>query len=242
MNLSWTKFFFQLNMLKRRYNGDLKRKSRTLVHKNREVKWYDNFLVNGPIVSPTNAVGGLSNPGDEFTLNTVIQGDTASDRDGREIAMLSLEIHGIIFIPRINSTLPGGAPVFMVAIVLDTQCNGANLLSENVFVNYTGSAIAATSVLANMETSPRYQVLKRIELNSLDRSLVYESNDNIRSNSQSIKFSCYYDLEGLKCNYKEGVDENIDLIVNNSLNVICFGTSSVDSPTLSYNSRLRFVG
>jgi len=70
-------------------------------------------------------------------MTTPAQGDGPSNRDGKEIAMLYLQINGTIALPskEIQADAPNGCSVF-VAIVLDTQTNAAQMNSEDCFKKY----------------------------------------------------------------------------------------------------------
>jgi len=72
-------------------------------------------------------------------MTTPDQGDGPSQRDGKEIAMLYLQINGQCIPQKKYSRSTQGCSVF-VAIVLDTQTNAAQMNSEDCFKNTsTGS-------------------------------------------------------------------------------------------------------
>ena len=108
-----------------------------------ETKFLDMAISAVAIPAPTDASGGELDPtgsGCTGCLSAPAQGDTASSRDGFKISMKSIQIEGAIYIaPQINQTIQDAMSYFFVALVLDTQTNGAQLNSEDVFTNPSGS-------------------------------------------------------------------------------------------------------
>ena len=105
-----------------------------------EHKFYDTSLVAAALTAPGDASGGEHNPSATICLNSVVQGNGESQRDGRNIVQKSLFIEGCIEVPaQINQTLLDTACNVMIAIVWDKQTNGALLSSESVFSNLSGS-------------------------------------------------------------------------------------------------------
>lgn len=133
--------------------------------------------------------------------------------------------------------------LYLVALVLDTQCNGLKPNSEDIFENISGQGENAINVYNNMEFSPRFRVLKRITLNSQDKSITQSDQAGvIVVNGSEVYFELIHDLGGLKTSFGTGTNSVVANIVDNSLSVVIYSSGQGTNPTVSYNARLRFVG
>ncbi len=209
-----------------------------------ELKFYDTSLVGDTLVAPTDAAGGEVDPSATIVLNSVTQGDGEQQRDGRKMTMKSIYINGMINIPAktTESSADEASQVF-IALVLDTQTNGATITSENVFVNKSAAAVLAASPMRNLEFSTRYRVLK-------SKQFVIQ-NPNIANNAASTgnlvqqglqrQFKMFVDLKDLGVTFN-GTTETVANITDNSLHMIAYTSSLTLFATISYNSRLRFMG
>ncbi len=206
-----------------------------------ELKFYDTFLASGVLAENTDASAGEHNPSATISLNTVTQGDGESQRDGRNSIVKSLHIKGIINIPvQVNATALDLAPTIFVAIVHDKQTNGALLNSEDVYINPGGTNILGTSLQRNLQFIKRFRVLKTLTLNPEQQQPVWDGT-NIEITGSQTPFEIHIPNMNIKTNYS-GTTETIANIVDNGLNLIAWTTSTNYAPTISYNSRVRFVG
>jgi len=208
-----------------------------------ERKFYDNGIAATNIASPTDASGGEMDPS-SGTIGTPAVGDGEQNRDGKQLAWLYLDLNGIINIPSQEDVAnPPGAVSVYLAVILDTQTNGAQLNSEDVFKNTAGSALMAACPLKNLLFGPRFRILKAktFQFNFVQTSV---EGDNLHSTTgQQTIFRWYIPLRGLKVNHNAGTTASIANVIDNSLHVIAYSSNSVSqAPTLSYNSRVRFVG
>lgn len=222
-----------------------KRNQRTAGYLGIEKKFYDTSLAMTALTAPSDASGGEHNPSATIALNTVVQGDGESNRDGKQITMKSLYLKGVIDVQsQVNQTVPENATEVMIAIVLDTQTNGAILASENVFTNPSASTPLAPQVFRNLKYSKRFQVLKRIQM-TLPQPVAVWDGTNIEQYGYQIPWECYIDLDKLGknsiVNYSN-TTETIANITDNSINLIAYANNTSTAPRISYNARLRFVG
>lgn len=207
-----------------------------------EHKFYDTSLVSSALTAPTDATGGEHNPSGTICLNSVAIGTGESNRDGRQIKMKSLYIEGIIEVPQqANQTVTDTAGVVMIAIVQDKQCNGANLNSEDVFTNPSGSAKLAATPFRNLEYSKRFKVLKKKKIKLAQPITAYDGT-NMEQHGYQIPFKMYIKLPNTTVNFTPTAGSSIANITDVSLNVVAYATSLGLTPTISYISRLRFVG
>jgi len=209
-----------------------------------ERKFYDNGLLAQAIVAGTDASGAELDPSATSMISTPAQGDGEQNRDGKQIACLYLELNGVINIPAVEDVANPIQPVAVyLAVVLDTQTNAAQLNSEDVFKNTAGNALTAASPLKNLLFGKRFRILKSQQFpfpmvqNSVE-------GDNLHScTGQQKHFKWFIPLRGLKINFNGGTTASIVNVIDNSIHVIgyCSNVTSI-TPSLSYNSRLRFMG
>lgn len=207
-----------------------------------EKKFFDTKLLDAALVTSIDATGGLHNPSGTVCLNAVAAGDNEQERDGRKMTMKYISVCGTVrsaVLTGINGSVQQNT--VYIALVIDTQCNGANLASELVFKNGMASSQGATSVFRNLEYESRFKVLKVIRGRLPLPNLVYNGTDTDIGGT-IFPFKMNVNLKDMPVNFKNttGVIANI---TDNSLNLICFGYDT-DSASLflSYNARLRFVG
>jgi hypothetical protein len=206
-----------------------------------EKKFYDVSLTAAALTAPLDATGGEHNPSATVTLNTVAQGDGESNRDGRQISMDSIYVKGNIFVDlQANQTTSVQAGVVFVALVLDTQCNGANFNSEDVFKNQSGSSRLAASPFRNLQYTSRFKVLEQICVKLQDPNFAYDGT-NLERNGFDIPFTFYKKLNGLRVTYS-ATTSSVANIIDNNLGIVAYTTSTDLTPLLYYHSRLRFRG
>ncbi len=204
-----------------------------------EKKFYDTSLSAAALLAST--AGGEHNPSATIALNTVVQGDGESNRDGRQIAMDSITIHGIVHVASaINQTVVDASTYAYIALVQDQQTNGAILTSEEVFEN--PSAVAGLSPMSfrNLQFIQRFKVLVWKRINLQQQQVSYDGT-NLEKGGFVKPFTLHANLHGIKVNYTAST-ETIANIADNSLNIVAFVGAVATTPLLSYNSRLRFYG
>lgn len=195
------------------------------------------------VVSPTDCTGGEADPTTLNCLNGIAQGDGESQRDGKNYIIKGITFDGIVY----RSVVTGAATASAsqscwttVAIVLDTQTNGTQLNSEDVYTNPSASANGNADLLRNLQYSQRFKVLKKwichdpIGPNFVHNGATYD----IGGTSHNISF--YADNLDIKVS-TNGTGNTVSSIVDNSLHVVAF-TNGVNTVSLRYNCRIRFVG
>ena len=105
-----------------------------------EKKFFDTAVAMVALTAPTDAAGGeidpTALPGAVACLNAMAQGDGEQNRDGKKVVLKSVQVKG--FVQKLGGELaagPDSGTKVFVALVLDTQTNGAQLNSEDVFKN-----------------------------------------------------------------------------------------------------------
>ncbi len=205
-----------------------------------ERKFYDTSLVAAALTAPTDSSGGEHDESTTICLNSMTQGDGESQRDGRKATIQSTFVKGFIDVPRqINQTAGDGASKVYIALVLDTQTNGAQLNSEDVFTNDSANATLAASPLRQMQFTQRFRILDTAEMVFQGPNIAYDGT-NLEQQGEQQAFHLSSNLE-FSTQYS-GTTESVANITDNSLHIIAFTNNVGLAPTISYNARVRFVG
>ncbi len=208
-----------------------------------EVKFYDQGLVAASLTTNTAAAGGEHDPSATLMLNTVTQGDGESQRDGRRITMKSIFVTGLIDVARASGdSVASAATAIFIALVMDTQTNGATLASENVFLNPAGNAILGAQPLRNLQFTKRFRILATRKFILGNQSMTNDTGatGGVIASGMQRRFQMFSKLNTV-VNYT-GTTETVANIADNSLHIIAWCSSLDLVPKISYTSRLRFVG
>ncbi len=208
-----------------------------------EIKFYDQKLIDGVIAAPSDASAGEQDPSATVLLNTVVQGDGESNRDGRKITMRSIYVEGIITTAVQNSqSAADQQPSIFIALVMDTQTNGATIASEDVFVNPGASAKTNAGPMRNLQQTRRFKILATrkfvMDLESMTNDT--GATGGVIIAGQTKRFSFFQKLN-TQVNFT-GTTETVANIADNSLHIIAYASNTAQAPKISYNCRLRFVG
>lgn len=205
-----------------------------------ELKFYDQKLVNGALVTNTDGSGIEHDPSATVLLNTVVQGDGESNRDGRRITMKSIYVDGVISCAsQANQTATDNAACIFIALIMDTQTNGATLNSEEVYINPGANAALSANLLRNLQFSKRFRILKTVRMELNNPTISYDGT-NVEQSGIALRWSMFVKLNTI-VNYSN-TTETVANIVDNSLHIIATTSSATLVPLISYNSRLRYYG
>ncbi len=209
-----------------------------------EKKFYDTGLANAVITSPADATGGEHDPSATSMISTPVRGDSEQNRDGKSISIMNCTVKGIVEIPASElDTEPGEGIQVKVCLVLDTQTNGAQLNSEDVFKNTIAATKLAASPQKNLLFMNRFRILKSQTFTLTPTSLSHIANDAFSHNGVSRLFNWFVPFSnGLKVNFNAGTTASVANVIDNSLHIVAFCSNTTGAPTLSYNARIRFVG
>jgi len=205
-----------------------------------ETKFYDTFLQAATIAGAVDATGGEYDPTVTEMISTPPQGDGESDRDGKRIIITSVQVKGTISKAALeNSVDPPPPDCAFLALVLDTQSNGAQARSEDVFINPVNDAAGNTEPLRNLLFANRFRILKSEKIN-LDYRAVSVEGDNLHSAPGLMQnFEWFVPLD-LQVNFNGGTTNVIANVIDNSLHVMGFTRQGV--AVMSYNARIRYRG
>jgi len=191
------------------------------------------------------AIGTIRSPISWSALNILGIGDSGCDRDGRQVINDSIHIRGFVeFSDSGLGTINAGS-VVNVAVVLDTQTNGAGPTGGQVFVNpgdFTSTGFAGgASPFLNLSNSKRFRILKHV------RRYISPTSLSASANVAQGGFLVAMDipLKGMKTNYVS------DATTGYSATVSCIGDNGIflfvwsdvaNNLAAQFNSRLRFRG
>ncbi len=202
-------------------------------------KKFADFTVSGDGFTNT-WVGGEMEDGTALSVSAVSQGDGESQRDGRVYYIHSVHIKGFVQIPLSESqTSPLPDLLARIALVWDTQTNGAQLDAENVFLSVS-SALDVNS-FRNLQFSKRFIVLKDKLIRLPVPGQTNEGAANLfAAGIVKIPFKINKTFKvpiKVRCS---GTTAAISSITDNSLHII--GTATATTAQLTYESRIRFTG
>lgn len=210
-----------------------------------ELKYYDTSVTNGDILSPNDCSSGEFDPL-AGCISAPAQGDGATNRDGKKIIIRSVQIKGNVHTTATSGlAAPDVLPQVFVALVLDTQTNGAQLTSEGVFTNPANDADLAAEPMRNLLTSPRFKVLKVWKLNFAELGAAVQVTTGTGTTfflpKSFLSFEGYMKLD-MPVNFGSGTTADVANVIDNSLHVIAFATDITMDPKINYNARIRFEG
>jgi len=212
-----------------------------------EKKYLDTANAGQVVSIVTNSTAGEVDPsvlGCSGCLSAPATGDGPSNRDGNRIVAKDLYVKGALIGLAAKAVTDPPAPTrVMVAIVLDTQTNGAQLNSEDVFTNLTGAAIGQTTPLRNMLFRDRFRVLKQevFDVSAVAITQAGATANNYSWSAGAQIFEWYFDLKNMVINL-QNTAADVANVIDNSLHVIAFAQGGNSPITIAYNARMRFVG
>jgi len=206
-----------------------------------EKKFYDTGLAQTVLVSSAGCSGGEMDPSATSMISTPAQGDSEQNREGKRIVIKSCMINGLVSsAPQETQANPPPVLKVYVALVLDTQSNGAQLNSEDVFKNTIADATLSAVPQRNLLYAQRFRILKS-EVFDLDlRTLSHVAADSFSYCGVSVPFQWYVPMD-LVVNFNAGTTSSIANVIDNSLHVVAFCSSATQASYLAYNARIRFL-
>jgi len=208
-----------------------------------EKKFFDTAVAATAIGSAAALTGGeydpTALPGAVGCLNAMAQGDTEQNRDGRKAIVKSCLVKGRIARAGADGVAdPPGALTVFLALVLDTQTNGLQLNSEDVYKNLAATVGGATIPIRNLAFGDRFKIL-RTETIRMDEEAAGGVTDSNAACGLAKCFEWYVPMD-LQVNFNSGTTAVIANVIDNSIHVIAF--ASLAGATIEYNARVRFLG
>lgn len=208
-----------------------------------EIKFLDNSLAGQALVAATTWAGAELDPATTLCLSAPAQGDTASSRDGKQIIGKSIHVSGQVFmLPAELQGSPQPSIHVFLALVLDRQTNNAQLNSEDVYTNVAADASLNTMPLRNLNFGKRFKILKSQEIVFENTATSHFAVDSFSWPGRSVTFDWFIPLNDLRINFNSTTTGVIGNVLDNSLHVVGIANATTGAPTVSYNSRFRYVG
>jgi len=208
-----------------------------------EKKFYDTSLSGSALVVGTTLAGTELDPSATSMISTPVQGDGEQNRDGKQISCMYMELNGTIKTIATETTVnPVDMVLCYVAVVLDTQTNGAQLNSEDVFKNTSAGVRTSANPMKNLLFGKRFRILKAKCFNLSPKSPGALAANDFNYNSAAAVLKWFIPLRGLKINFNGGTTASVANVIDNSIHVIGWTSSDTLAPEISYNARLRFMG
>lgn len=209
-----------------------------------EYKFLDDQIQPTTVAATAALTGGEYDPTSRLCLNAPAQGDGATSRDGKRIVMDSVYVKGMVTRAQLeDQTNPPAPEKVYVALVLDTQSNGAQLNSEDVFLNISADVSTNVCPFRNLTNSERFRIIDTALLDLDVQAFSIEADNLMSWGGITKEFTFYHKFKdgGLPVNFVATSSAgSISNVVDNSLHIIAFSISG--TATICYNSRVRFQG
>lgn len=174
--------------------------------------------------------GAQTTPG---SISAIAQGDGESNRDGRKCTLTSVHLRGTVTQDASSGTSLNNGGIVRLALVQDTQTNGVQLNSENVFLTATNVELA----FRNLQFSKRFKVL-------MSKLIVFNktagAGDGTADDSPAFVVPFTFNKKVNIPVIHNGTTAVVAAITDNSLHIVAFASTA--AVNLKYESRVRFVG
>ncbi len=205
-----------------------------------EVKNHDTGLSPTVLTAPTDWAGAEVNPSATTPLNGVPQGDSEVERIGRSLREVSLLVKGTIILPaQTSQTAADTTPEIFIAVVRDTQCNGAAPNSEDCFKLPLADAALACNPFRNLAFGPRFKVLKIMKFRMPMPTIAWNGT-TIEQGGVHRDFSCFLKLNNHKTTFS-GALATFASMQNDAISIFAVANNISTGPKISYAIRLRYT-
>ncbi len=210
-----------------------------------ELKFLDCAWNAVTIPASTDGSGGELQPSSGCTncMSCPAQGDGESQRDGRKFVMKSVWLSGSIDTsPDPDKADGSNVDGHYFALVLDTQANGATVVSESVYLNPGSSAAnILPQPLRNLQNSKRFRILAS---QFVAPGGAYAQTDGTNTASISAQNSTYVSLSWRGSLNVDTIGTTADVasVSNNAIHLVAYAGSTQLSPVFRGKSRMRFMG
>lgn len=210
-----------------------------------ELKFLDCAWNSVSLNSSADGSSGELQPSSGCTnaISVPAQGDGESQRDGRKYTVKSAWVSGVIN-PAFNSDEADAAQQsgYFLALVLDTQANGATIVSENVFINpSTTTTSMLPQPLRNLQNSKRYRILASQYINPVG---TYGITDGANTASLSPMTHIPFSLSwkgNIVCD-STGTTADVASASDNAIHLVGYAGDQTFVPVIDAKSRVRFIG
>lgn len=207
----------------------------------------------------TLAVAGTSNARNDWTtcesqpssgcvgcLSAPAIGDAATNRDGKHIIIKSFQIHGSVSWGS-GATAGNNANSTCnvhLALVLNKSTLGATIDSENFYTSANDTLVLRAVPFRNINRGKQFRLLKSWNMHSGSRNMAYQGLAQLVIQSgTNHTFSAYLKMH-LPVNFNAGTSADVANVTDNSIHLIWNSDPNLasDAPTVTYQTRMRFIG
>lgn len=180
----------------------------------------------------------------EGCLSAPAQGDGATNRDGRQMTMLSIHLKGYLFINDDQTrTSPPQDVAVRLLLIRNNQTNQDSLIPQEVMTSI--GPIKDFLSFKNLEHDKKYDIL--IDRTILLKVNAYSTGTSVGQfsvNARMVPFTMNYTFDGGCPVILAAPGEGFSSVSDTSINLIGVSNAENGEPTpyISYTSRLRFIG
>jgi len=184
-----------------------------------EKKFLDTARTPNAVGTAAALTGGEQNPSTGCTgcLSCPAQGDTEQSRDGKRIVITSVQVKGTIRRQSVESSLaPGEDDSVFVALVQDTQSNGAQCNSEDIYKSLGAAVHLNVAPTRNLLFANRFRVLKSERINMDYPTLASAAANDYATNAINREIDWYVPLQ-MPVNFNAGTTSSIANVIDKYL-------------------------
>lgn len=213
-----------------------------------EKKYLDTRRISVEIVTDNLCANMVYNPSyadiNHDLISAPQQGPGPTQRIGKSITIKSVQVRGSVNVPGVTISSSFETPYVFLALVHDTQTNGAQCTGPDVFTNPGAVYHTLVTPFRNLINSKRFKILKSACLPFPVADAWYTGSANVSSGT-SVTFDWYLPCE-IPVNFTDGTEGKVANVVDNSLHVLAAvstGPHITGPPAyLDYSARIRFLG
>ena len=212
-----------------------------------EMKYFDTERTQGNLAASTDwtATEYPPNVGTPNTICVPVQGTAINNRVGREVTVYKIKVRGLITVSAQTGQNAGdNYSVCRVALVQDTQTNGAQAQGEEIFAApVTASAVQASSSFQSLANTGRFKVWKDKWIVMEDPNMANDTGatGGIVTTGIAKRFSFVKTFKkGLKVRFNGTNGGTIADIVDHSWSIYANTTFTTLTPQITYQARVSY--
>lgn len=210
-----------------------------------ELKFLDCAWNNVTLNASSDGSGGELQPSSGCTnaISVPAQGDGESERDGRKYTIKSIWLSGVVKTsPNSDANDAQEMPGYFLALVLDTQANGATLSTEDVYLNPSSQTEAMLpQPLRNLQNSKRFRILATKYIRPGGTYAQSDGSNTASQSNQTLPIVTMNWRGNIICD-SIGTTANVASASDNAVHLVGFTGNTTLTPSFSGKSRVRFMG
>lgn len=207
-----------------------------------ETKYFDAEKTATAVAASADWTGTEYDPGTLNTLFAPVKGTGINQRVGRGVQVIKIRIRGMIYTSaQVDQTAADAASYIRLALVQDTQTNGAQAQGEQIFQDPTAaSAFNAACAFQSLDNLGRFKVLKDKILTIQNPNISYDgTNMEQQGLVRPFKMNCVF-KSPVVVHFNETNGGTVADIVDNSWHVVANTSNAIQAPTIVYQARVYY--